>query len=1068
MHLSQAIHLFSRLCDQLNNKQRNCGCFVEYLCMMSIKRMLAITGLFLIVLTTFRLLWIHNTVLRDNPLAVQGVLDLSGETIGPDRLMTLDGEWSYYPGVLLEPGVPPVAEEEAERRLVEPGEPISSSQIEGEADYYHYGSYRLRILLPEGEPEAYGVIVPRLFMASELYVNGRLLGNSGSVSERLQDYVPRLVPYPAFFTADSREITLVIHVASDSGTRAIRFDEPIKFGGAAAVHQARSLSIHLQLMLGIVLVMHMVYAITLYYMSGKRKEFILFLLLVICALISVLLDDDRLLLIWLPMSYVWSLKLTHLAYLATYFLISRLLGRLLFGGNMPRVFTWYAIYSAASAVFLLLAPAQLLIKIGFPLSAISLVAFLLLLWPMTSAVLRQPEGTGIFLLLSGTAVASSTFWGIAKSIAWHEPVFYPFDLIIAFLGFATFWFKRYLLTVKQTERLVDKLKRIDRDKDQFLADTSRELGNPLTAMLHIAENVQEGESSRLSGEDAENMNLLITIGRRMSIMLHDLLDLSQLTDSSIQLEVNPVRLQAVAAGVKDMLLLMTEGKRTCLETVIPPDYPRVMADEKRLIQILFNLMHNAIKYTPQGTVTLTADVEDGWAHIRITDTGVGISPELQQQIFEPYAERQETSGPESSVMHGIGVGLRICKRLVELHGGKLVVTSTPDEGSVFSFTLPFAADAAYTGDYAADKLPAAEDLPQSADSSESASEQVPAAQIDGQETDPPPNRPRILAVSDDPVSLRVLANLLPPAIYELVPATNGEEALARLEMGRWDLLIADAMMPGMSGYELARLARRRFQISELPILLQLARVQAEDINAAYLAGANDYVRKMTDAPELKSRVRALVELKQSVDERLQVEAAYLQAQIQPHFLFNTLSAISALGNIDTGKMRELIEVFSAYLRLSFTFLHRKRLVWIKDELELVRAYLYIEQQRFDDRLQVLWEVDEGLSFQLPPLTIQPLVENAVRHGLLARSRGGIIRIRITDTDKPGYAQIAVIDDGVGMDQETLQQLPLYQTDQKKNVGLYNIDRRLKSLYGTGLQLTSQAGAGTTVNFQVRK
>lgn len=1035
---------------------------------MSIKRMLAITGLFLIVLTAFRLLWIHNTVVRDNPAAVQGVLDLSSEAIGPDRLMTLDGEWSYYPGILLQPGVPPRKEEEAARRLVKPGEPISPAQVEGEPASYHYGSYRLRILLPEGEPEAYGVIVPRLFMASELYVNGRLQGNSGSVSERMQDYVPRLVPYPAFFTADSGEITLVIHVASDSGTRAIRFDEPIKFGSAAAIHEARSFSVHLQLMLGIVMVMHMLYAITLYYMSGKRKEFILFLLLVICALISVLLDDDRLLLLWLPMSYVWSLKLTHLAYLATYFLISRLLGRLLFEGGMPRMFTWYAVYSAGSAVFLLLAPAQLLIKVGFPLSTIGLVAFLLMLWPITGAVLRQPEGTGIFLLLSGTAVASSTFWGIVKSIAWHEPVFYPFDMIAAFLGFATFWFKRYLLSVKQTERLVDKLTRIDRDKDRFLADTSRELGSPLTAMLHIAENVQEGEGSRLSGEDAENMNLLITIGRRMTIMLHDLLDLSQLTDSSIQLEVKPVRLQAVAAGVKDMLLLMTEGKRVRLETDVPPDYPRIMADEKRLIQILFNLMHNAIKYTPQGNVTLSADVEEGWARIRITDTGVGISPELQQQIFEPYAERQESSDPAASALHGIGVGLRICKRLVELHGGKLALTSTPGEGAVFCFTLPFAAETEQMEACETDDLLPLEASAESSAPSKTEEEEAHALQANGQEAGPPPNRPRILAVSDDPVSLRVLANLLPPALYELVPATNGEEALTRLETGRWDLLIADAMMPGMSGYELARLARRRFQISELPILLQLARVQAEDINAAYLAGANDYVRKMTDGPELKSRVRALVELKQSVDERLQVEAAYLQAQIQPHFLFNTLSAISALGNIDTAKMRELIEVFSAYLRLSFTFLHRKRLVWIKDELELVRAYLYIEQQRFDDRLQVLWEVDEGLSFQLPPLTIQPLVENAVRHGLLARSRGGTIRIRITDTDKPGYAQIAVIDDGVGMDQETLRQLPLYHTDQKKNVGLYNIDRRLKSLYGAGLQLTSQAGAGTTVNFQVRK
>src|SRR5690606_20063566 len=118
---------------------------------------------------------------------------------------------------------------------------------------------------------------------------------------------------------------------------------------------------------------------------------------------------------------------------------------------------------------------------------------------------------------------------------------------------------------------------------------------------------------------------------------------------------------------------------------------------------------------------------------------------------------------------------------------------------------------------------------------------------------------------------------------------------------------------------LARTIRERFTISELPILLLTARSQLTDIYAGFAAGANDYVTKPVDALELKYRVWSLTTLKQSVDESLRMEAAYLQAQIQPHFLFNTLNSIMALSELDLDKMRDVSEAFATYLRCSFDF-----------------------------------------------------------------------------------------------------------------------------------------------------
>ena len=162
----------------------------------------------------------------------------------------------------------------------------------------------------------------------------------------------------------------------------------------------------------------------------------------------------------------------------------------------------------------------------------------------------------------------------------------------------------------------------------------------------------------------------------------------------------------------------------------------------------------------------------------------------------------------------------------------------------------------------------------------------------------------------------------------------------------------------------------------------------------FLAGANDYVKKPADAWELKARVRSLLQLKTSFEERLRMESAWLQSQIRPHFLYNTLNSIAALAAIDIEKMLTLLYEFSNYLRLSFDFKNASPLVDLEHELSLVRSYIYIEQERFGDRIKVEWEVDEGISIRVPPLSIQPLVENAVKHGLMSRSRGGTVSIVI--------------------------------------------------------------------------
>ena len=190
------------------------------------------------------------------------------------------------------------------------------------------------------------------------------------------------------------------------------------------------------------------------------------------------------------------------------------------------------------------------------------------------------------------------------------------------------------------------------------------------------------------------------------------------------------------------------------------------------------------------------------------------------------------------------------------------------------------------------------------------------------------------------------------------------------------------------------------------------------------------------------------------------EIAFLQAQIKPHFFYNVLNTIISFCYTDSAKAGRLLAEFSNYLRRSFDIRDTASLITLENELELVKSYVAIEQARFGDRLTVDYDIDPGLlNRRIPPLIIQPLVENAVRHGVMRREEGGQIRIavrRISDA-----MRIAVTDDGIGIPSGILDGL-LQDGPGTVGVGLRNIDKRLLKFYGTKINIDSGTERGTTV------
>lgn len=1052
---------------------------------------LLIVAALLLLLIAVRWIW-HDWLSQPHaPSVSQGVLDLQGIALEQTRSFPMDGEWRFYPGQWLDAST---IDQAGEGRLLQvPGNWSSALDPTG-GTAYGYGTYHVRILLDQPLSEPISIWFQAIHTASEVEINGKVLTRSGVLSETAAEHVAKtqsqVVTYMPM-QPDVRELDLFVRTANHISPVKGGIVRSVQFGMQDNVSKLYMYSNSLQWITISFLLLHGLYAFIVYLMDGRKTYILAFVMTMILAAFTVGTKHNKLLLGWSEISFVWEMKAVAFSYMF-FNLFLHLIARHIFGNPRRGGLFWsYIGLLAAYSLFLLTGPDEATLY-SIEKSHYMLLYYIPALWSayyFIHMVINRVQGA-LFLLFAVLSFLNNIIWGTIYYAGTSQFMFYPVDLIVAISCFSAFWLRRYFIHSRENELLNAQLAEANRLKDRFLANTSHELRTPLNGILNLAQNVLGRQRQQLDGQSQRDMELLVKVSRRMSHMLNDLLDVIRLQDKQIRLRLRPVKVQSLAAGVVDMLRFLTEGRKVELVMHMPDSLPPVRADEERLVQVLVNLAHNALKYTETGTVELGAEPLGDRLRLFVRDTGPGMDKATRERVFRRYEQGNADGG-------GLGLGLSICKELVELHGGELNVRSEPGQGSEFSFMLQLA-DAASSAAQPPAVIAAGTDEEllkayrkhiAAAVADEAAEELAPVFPLG--EREPlsvlRSGRIRVLAVDDDPVNLNVLVQLLAAHAYTTVTARSGAEALDILDDGPWDLIISDVMMPGMSGYELTKRIRQRFTPYELPVLLLTARGEPNDVYAGFIAGANDYVTKPVDGTELLHRAHSLTSQRRAVNERLRMEAAYLQAQIHPHFLFNTLNAIVALGDIDSEKMRELAEAFTSYLRISFDFLSASEQVPLAHELELAEHYLYIEQQRFEDRLQVEWDIAEGLEeVPIPPLTIQPLVENAVRHGVLSRKDGGTVIIRIERM--AGAVRCSVSDNGGGIEPEQLAALfrpdapeapeqwadPLSpyaphasaQSQKRRGIGLFNTNSRLLRLFGQGLQIDSVPGKGTTVSFAV--
>jgi signal transduction histidine kinase/CheY-like chemotaxis protein len=379
-------------------------------------------------------------------------------------------------------------------------------------------------------------------------------------------------------------------------------------------------------------------------------------------------------------------------------------------------------------------------------------------------------------------------------------------------------------------------------KSDFLANMSHELRTPLNGILGYAQILERSPS--ITAQDHRGVQIISQCGSHLLTLINDVLDLSKIEARKLELSLKPCHLPSILQGVVEICRIKADQKKIDFLYHPPANLPiGIVIDEKRLRQVLINLLGNAVKFTETGHVRLVViatDLQDNQARLQfqIEDTGVGMNPEQLEKIFLPF----EQVGDTKKQAEGTGLGLAISQKIVETMGGSLQVRSDLGVGSVFEFAFDCAL---------------AEDWVQ-------ASAIASQKKIIGYAGD----RRTILVVDDYWENRSVLKNLLEPLGFEILEASDGQEGFAQAKQHQPDLIISDLAMPVLNGWEMLEQLRQVEGLKDTPVVISSASVYEYDRQKSILAGGDDFLPKPVQAEELYGMV----------GQHLQLEWTYEKSQ----------------------------------------------------------------------------------------------------------------------------------------------------------------------------------------------
>jgi signal transduction histidine kinase len=426
-------------------------------------------------------------------------------------------------------------------------------------------------------------------------------------------------------------------------------------------------------------------------------------------------------------------------------------------------------------------------------------------------------------------------------------------------------------------------------KSDFLSMVSHELRTPLTSVIGFAKIINKKLDStifpEITTEDkkilkavkqvGDNIDIIVSEGERLTALINDVLDLAKLEAGKIEWKSEPISVAQIIEQAIAATSALFEAKKLKLFLELEEDLPEIVGDRDRLVQVLINLISNALKFTDKGSVICKVRRTDNAIALSIIDSGIGIAETDESQVFEQFRQIGNTLTDRPK---GTGLGLPICKQIVEHHGGTIWVESELGKGSNFSFTLPIGTGTTVE----LNRI----DLDMTVRQIKEPVVAVPPSRTEQNKT--------ILVVDDDAPIRKLLREQLESEGYIVKEAKDGMDAIIQVRKRSPDLIILDVIMPQISGFDVAAILKNNPETREIPIII-LSIVGEEE--RGYRLGADKYLAKPIDTEALLKEIEVLISQRTSTKKVLVVD--------------ENVSAVKALSDVLQAQGYSVVEAFNS-------------------------------------------------------------------------------------------------------------------------------------------------------------
>jgi signal transduction histidine kinase/CheY-like chemotaxis protein len=750
-----------------------------------------------------------------SPGAQKGVLDLRKTDLF-NQTALLDGEWAFFWKQLLKPADIKNAQPswikypELWRDLELNGQKLSS---------VGYATYSLTILLPHNRPRL-ALEVPDAYCSYYLFVNDSLMAKNGKPAETKEQAIPFWTTQIVVLPPNCDTLHMVLQIANFWHSKGGPYKQIVI--GEKEKRQVNSRQNRaFDLVLAGCLFMGGLFFFG-FFLLGQRDRAILYFSL-FCMVYSYRMVGTSM--------YVLHSVLPQLEWFFTIRVeyLCLVLAVALFSGYIRCVYPLDApkqIVNVVTGISLLYG---LLILTTPPLFFTKWINFFLIImflyigfafYVCIRAVRFRRAGATFALISCGVLLLVFLIINLH-----YFRLILPSKLLV-FAGYVLFFFLqslvlsyRFAFTMKKaTTEAQEGL----RTKTEFLSTMSHEIRTPLNAVIGMTHLLMRNKPRK---DQEENLNVLLFSANNLLSIVNDILDYNKIEAGKINFESVPMDINSIAKNIIGGLQNKATEKQ--IDLFVETEYKltrKVSGDPMRLSQVIYNLVHNAIKFTEKGSVKLTVHAKAITDHsvtidFRVTDTGIGIAPEKQKMIFERFTQADSST---SRSYGGTGLGLAIIKGILNLQGVNLQLKSEPGKGSEFYFTQSFL----QTRETIVEEI-------------KKPAEVTRAKQLDGVQ---------ILVVEDNPFNIMVARSLLEQSGALVDVAVNGMEALEKVTPGKYQLILMDLNMPVMDGFEATRELRKRGET--LPIIALTASLPAEVEKEVQESGLSDIVVKPFNPDEL--------------------------------------------------------------------------------------------------------------------------------------------------------------------------------------------------------------------------